>query len=230
VRRAVPTLIRSLRAEDGLTSAEHAVLMSLILATCLFAAYIVSSGVQEPTGKVSAVTERIGKSPATSSTAKQVTPSRGVPPDEVVEVQSYPEKDSSLWGWALLSLVVSVSLVAIAVGWWRLSIFLSHLRTRKKVRESMTDEEVEAAVNKIANGSEAGPVVLFKSQDTRLIGRNMLDFTLGGLLDQQQPVSKPSSPEGPTDGEVVPTVIVFDAPFTSPATPPKAPPAAPGSP
>jgi hypothetical protein len=63
----------------------------------------------------------------------------------------------------------------------RLSELLAFRRTRRKLREALSEEEVEAALEQIASGTAAGPVVRLKANDTWLIGRggSILDFFQG---------------------------------------------------
>jgi Flp pilus assembly pilin Flp len=169
VRRVIPRLVRWVRQDDGLTSVEHAVILAVILLGVVGAAYFLSIGVGEPTAKIA----------STAPTHTEWTPTDTAPATPAPEVVVPPTPDASdpLWPWALASIAVTFASAVVYVVCQRLAELLAFRRTRRKLRDALSEEEVEAALEQIAHGTAAGPVVRLKNDDTWLIGRG------GSILD-----------------------------------------------
>jgi Flp pilus assembly pilin Flp len=163
VRRPLSWLLRAVRDDSGLTAVEYALLAGMIIAVGGAAAFSLGQGVNKSSGRVtwangSAGSHHGSRGPAVGSILVATPPSSAA--------------QKSVLPWALLSLGVSIAGVAGFVGWHHLRDTIRQGRTRRKVRQSLTGPEGQAALERMVRKLSREPVARIKQPDTRLIGRN----------------------------------------------------------
>jgi Flp pilus assembly pilin Flp len=157
MRRRVIAALRCLRADDGLTSVEYAVLLALILGGVSAAAYTLGESVREPAASLA------GKSEAITVTLPSSAPM-------LVLTEPVSRVKTSLLPWALISITLTIGGALAYIGFYYALDAVRHQRTRQKVRALMSGEEVQAALKKIMTPAKPKPVLNFYPSETRLLG------------------------------------------------------------
>lgn len=166
MRRPLSWLFRAVREESGLTAVEYAVLAGLVIAVGGMAAYSLGRGVNKSSGRVTWA----NGSPRSihASQASRAGPHLVVPSSSAGRTSMLP--------WALLSLGVTIAGVGGIFGWHHLRDYVRQSHTRRKVRQSLTGVDGQAALQRLVRKPSREPVVRHKRLDTDLIGRNGPDL------------------------------------------------------
>ena len=167
MRRPLLWLLRAVRDDSGLTAVEYAVLTGLIIVFGGATAFWLGQSVNNTSERVTwtagpSGAHHVSLAPAAGS-LPLVSPLRSA-------------GRLSYLPWALLSLGASIALVGGFFGWHYLRDIVRQGNSRRRVRQSLTGADGQAALQRLVRKPSREPIMPIKRPDTHLIGRNGPDL------------------------------------------------------